>query len=258
MQQSKVNSSVEISDDYLVVHKSELVRKNAQASPMSNDTKVESKDSTSSYLVGTSRGSLKQLSNVSLPPTLSDWPNAWRSTFRFVAQTTGSPTYAITANKLAGALGCVTFVANTTGRAIFGTVKLNKITVWPSQNASAIANLADCLWNSPITGIGKDSTSIRSLPLGISTTAACVFSPPPKTFAGDWMQLGTLGTQQIFAMILSNGSIVDVDVSVSLFNNTTGATITYSGTTAAVGVAGYTPLDGSGGGLIPQGRGVQL
>lgn len=260
MQSSKVNVSIgtPISDDYCVVLKSALVQKTEQAPPKSDDMKTESKDSLTSSLIGTARGVPKQLSKSSLPPTLSDWPNAWRTTFRFVAQTAGSATYAVTSNNLAGAFGCVTYVANTTGRAYHGSAKLNKITVWPSQDNSAIANIADCYWNQPIAGIGKDSTTIRSIPLGITQTGACVFVPPAHTLCGAWMNLGALASTQLFVIIMSEGGIVDVDVSLTPVNNSTGATISYSGTTAAVGVAGYTPLNGSGGGLIPQGRGFQL
>ena len=98
----------------------------------------------------------------------------------------------------------------------------------------------------------KDEDVVTTLPLGMTMSKGLVFKPPPKALSSDWVSLGTLGTGVLFTIDVPVGAIIDVCVDATLANNVLGATITLS-TTQAVGVGGYTPLDGSNGNLRPVG-----
>jgi hypothetical protein len=188
-----------------------------------------------------------------LPPVLNA-TQTFKHTSRFLVQTAGVNQFNVTANNLAGAFGCVCYVANTTARAVVGTLRIIRVTCWPSQDQSAIANVTDIRWSiGPSGNIGRDTDMIENLPLGITSTKPVVFVPPRHSLAGDWMQLGAMSSTTVFSIEASEGSIIDMTYEATLSNNTTGATIALSGVTAAVGIHGYTPLNGSGGGLLPAG-----
>jgi len=189
---------------------------------------------------------------MSIPPRINA-TTIVRHTKRYAAQTSGVTVYPVSANNLAGALGSTCYVANTSARAAFATARIISITVWPSQDSSAVGNVADVRWvNSVSSFVDKDVDYIVNLPLGISVTRALTFKPPKQTFAGLWTVLGSLATTNMFTLELSEGSIVDICTEATLGNNMTGATVTLT-TTQPIGAFGYTPLNGSGGGLVPLG-----
>lgn len=199
------------------------------------------------------RGKTKTIKGSSLPPVINATPT-YSHTMRFAAQTSGTNVYNVTGNNLAGAMGSTVYVANTTGRAFVGTARIKCIKIWPSQDQSAIANVADVRWLAGISvNTTRDVDLIENLPLGITNTKCVSFVPPKDTLCGFWLALGTLSATQLFAIECSEGSIIDVVYEATLANNTTGATIAYSGVTAAIGVQGFSPLNGSGGGLLPLG-----
>lgn len=160
----------------------------------------------------------------------------------------------VTGNSLGGALGCVCYVANTTCRAVYATARIRSVTVWPGQEQAVLRNVCDLRWGTgPLAAINKDEDWTQVLPLGITSTKGMRFTPPAGTVCGDWMNLGSIGATVLFTMEISAGCVIIVDVEATLSNNITGATISLSGITAAIGTFGYTPLDGSGGSIQPLG-----
>jgi hypothetical protein len=248
MNQIKVNVSSKLPDEDYVLLKRALQSLESQPTPSSADSKLETKVSNSKSAM--LRSKAKTAPN--LPPPMNA-THTLRGRSRFAAQTAGTNTYIVTGNSMAGALGSTVYVANTTGRAHIGTARLIRVTVWPSQDNSAVANVADVRWSALASYIVKDEDIISNLPLGITSTRSLSFTPPPNSLSGDWIQLGALSATQLFTVECSEGSIIDVEWEGTIANNSTGATISYSGVTAAIGTQGFSPLNGSGGGLLPLG-----
>lgn len=194
-----------------------------------------------------------------LPPKVSTTVKA--SFQRLFSNTNTTVTaYNITGNSLAGSLGAVCYVANTTARAVFGLARIKSITVWPGSEpvtSGSLRNLVDLRWsNGPLSTIVDDRNQVQIVPSGITSTKGMRFVPPPHTLCGSWFQLGAVAASTLFTIEMSAGCVIIVDVEAALSNNFTGATISLSGVTAAVGTFGYTPLDGSGGVIQPIGVGA--
>jgi hypothetical protein len=266
MQQSKVNTlnSTPIVDDYVV-----LKRRLAEMQADNPHYLSLSEKKTEQPALQTESGDVKSLSSNSrmsrgVGQTSSNLP--WklpetvvvRATYGFFASTAGTNLYNVTGNSLAGALGCVCYVANTTARAYAGTARIVKMSLWPPGNATTTNTVADIRWSSgPSSTFVKDEGFVVPLPVGITATRCLTFTPPESTLAGNWLNLGALSAGVILTADLSFGTVVYLTVEYTLSNNFTGATIALSGI-AAVGVAGYCPLNGSGGGLTPIGKETQL
>jgi hypothetical protein len=207
---------------------------------------------TSGKMIQGSRQGNKGKRSSTLPPQINT-THVVTGVRRFVANTAGSVVYSVTGNTLAGALGCTQY-AGLTARAIAGTARIHGFKIWPS--ATPTTSVVDVRWTPIITYVMKDVDMVRAIPDGVTNTSSVTFKPPNNSLAGDWFYLGVLGTVPICELEMSKGTIIDLSISYTLSNNSTGATITTAA--AAVGTFGYTPLDGTAGGLQPIGIKQQL
>jgi hypothetical protein len=263
MNQAKLKE--QLLEDYVLLKKSSpsSSRVSADAGDEKKGSQEQLTPSVSQRALTTSLGFMSKrtgltdrgINAAALPPAMESviFTSVFRR--RFLARSASVTEYFVTGNSLAGALGSTCFVANTTARAWFSHARIVAVEAWPSQDASATANVVDVRWNSSPLGarVFKPSNVISNLPLGISVTRGLRFVPPRQTVSGDWMNLGSIGVEQMISITASEGSIVDIIVEAAVVNNATGATVTFSGVTAAVGTTGYSPLNGSGGDLIPAG-----
>lgn len=259
------NKKEQLLEDYVLLKRSSL--SSSKVSANAGDEKKGSQEqltpSVSQRTLTTSLGFMSRragltdrgINAAALPPAMESVIFTTSFRRRFLASTAAVTEYFVTGNSLAGALGSTCYVANTTGRAWFSHARIIAIEAWPSQDASATSNVVDVHWDSGPLGqrVFKPTNVISNLPLGISVTRGLRFVPPRLTVSGDWMNLGSVGAEQMISITASEGSVIDIIVEAAVVNNSTGATITYSGVTAAVGTTGYSPLNGSGGGLLPAG-----
>jgi hypothetical protein len=186
-----------------------------------------------------------------LPHPLNCVTTVSNMTRRFYSITDNA--FPITANMLAGAFGCVCYTANTNARAYWATMRIRSIKAWPPVGTTTALGQVDVRWGTlSSSAFVKDEDVVTSLPLGMTISKGLTFTPPPKALSSDWISLGQMGTGVLFTIDVPIGAIIDVSVDATLANNTLGATIALS-TTQAVGVAGYTPLDGSNCNLRPIG-----
>jgi hypothetical protein len=127
-------------------------------------------------------------------------------------------------------------VALTTCTSFFGSVKVNRISIWAppaSQGASATVSVN---WygyaNSPNREV-SDTTISTSKPAHVVST------PPTGSLASFWQ---TVGTNTIFSIVAPTGAIIDITLSLILSDdeNTLPATTTAGGT---LGVNYYLSLD---------------
>jgi hypothetical protein len=198
-------------------------------------------------------GTRQHSGGLSLPPMLNATPEVRQHTYRYINKSSGTTAFTITGNKLAGAIGAIVYVANTTARSFCGTCRVKYIKVWPSMDSAVAGMVCDLRWEVGAVGYFiKDVDMVKSVPYGTTVPSCVTFSPPRRSLCGEWMALGAIGTGTLFTIEVSVGYIIDVCLDYTIVNNQTGATVPVS-TTVAVGFSGYTPLDGSGGTLQPVG-----
>jgi len=185
------------------------------------------------------RGRAKPMRVPSVPPTLDVVPQG-HNVYRFTnAAAQAGATVSIA--DLLGAIGVIGKVAATSVTTVASSVKVNKITIWPSPAATG-TGYATLTWDPILTGVNKDKLVDRSLPEGISVTGPSVNRPPRGTFAGEWLEAAG---GNVFVIGASSLSIVDVDLSFTLASVGSLQT-TVNVATANVGQIYYLALDGPG------------
>jgi hypothetical protein len=128
--------------------------------------------------------------------------------------------------------------------------RLNKITIWPPQNAGS--DLAYVTWSSNWASFEKDDEKIATLPDGISVPTAMVFVPPKRAVTGFWVSSG-LTTENMFIVVCAVGSIIDVDLSWTICNTFVNQSIAGLAS-VSIGTVYYLALDGaSSNKLVPMG-----
>lgn len=170
--------------------------------------------------------------------------------FRFQNSSTQTTT-GITFGNLAGALGCVGTVTNSTVVALASSIKIRRVTIWPAE--AAPDSRCEIVWNIFAGMPTKDESKLELLPYGMTTTGP-VISTPPKGDARGWLTATSVGgtSAVIFTLYMQQGSILDLDVSWTLSNNIGGVSI--SGlTTVVLGTVYYLALDGHTNTIAPQG-----
>jgi len=179
-----------------------------------------------------------------LPPQLEAVMKV-KKTLRFLAS--GAFSANITGQMLAGALGGCCTVTNSVVTCWGSSLRVRKITVWPSVSLTAPS--PEIIWYSPLTVNEKDESKMRTLPSGVTVDRAVSSSPPPGTLAGAWINLVTLGSTALFKLInIPAASVIDVDVLFTLSNNIVGQDLG-----VVVGVLKtfyYLALDGPGGNVL--------
>jgi len=176
--------------------------------------------------------------NLELPPQIeSTLLVPFR--IRFVAGS--NATISVSVIDLIGALGGVCTVTNSVFKPWASSVRLKKISAWTAPSNS-IDTGASISWNSGVSGLNKDSEKSKDVPLGVTTTGRVDFVPPKKALVSEWMA-SSVGSTNIFTMIMTEGSLVDVMGQFTLSNQFSSATIAI--TTGTLGTIYYLPLDGA-------------
>lgn len=221
--------------------------------PRSVDTRVSSSDETFLLVeekkeeplrvgkgVTGSRGKATYVET--LPKQLNTTP-AFRQVLRYYvgASTTAQP---VTVAQLGGACGGIA-TATTTFSPWASSVRLHKLTVYPSPSASGASPiLTGIIWASAASsGYLPDEEVEATLPAGVTQTHAAVFKPPKGSLASMWLSSSVSGSSNILALSAVIGSVIEVDLSCKMSNNLAAfGTQTTSGKT--VGNSYWPPLDG--------------
>jgi len=186
---------------------------------------------------------MKDLSLNHLPPKLDVTPTI-RHTYRYAA--TGVPSNT-TIGELFAALGATCTVANSTVTCWYTSIRIHSIKLYDATGSTGTV-----LWNSPISGVGRDTEPSTGLPLGITVANSVVCYPPSHSFCGDWMNSSLTSTQPIFTISCVQGSIIDLDVSAT--NSNVFGPYQRSITTGTLAFPYYLALDGaSSNKLLPVG-----
>jgi hypothetical protein len=180
----------------------------------------------------------------SLPPTLESVISATH-TFRFSCQTAISNTVQnITVGNLAGAIGGIGSVVNTSVQCMASSLRVHRVTIWPPLETTNPNAAPELLWFSPITAMEKDESKNTLVPTGITVTKSITATPPKNSITGDWTACSSNSSQTMFGLInIAAGAVSDVQLSWTISNNYVG--FTASASTAAVGSQYYLYLDGS-------------
>jgi hypothetical protein len=180
-----------------------------------------------------------------LPPQLNGTPIC-DHVFRFINSARGQKN--ISYNNLAGVCGAVGTIVNSKVQPIASSLKVKKITVWPGGDSTQ--QTAEILWNSPITTVEKDNTTVTSMPLNITVSAPFVSRPPKGTFARDWVNVNTNGSAFPFGINCPIGSVIDVHLVFTLANS---YSVPSNTTVAAAALGGFYYLALDNATYIPQG-----
>jgi hypothetical protein len=166
--------------------------------------------------------------------------------FRFTASSSGA--YAISQANLIGICGMMGSTTNAAVASIIDCFKVNSVEIWGPPASQGSFSTVSVEW------IGG-TTTLPSLTKEVSDTTcsvaepAHVFSRPPKTSTvGFWNSADGGGSNIFFTVSVPAGSIIDVNVSFILGDNSQHFTVAVS--TAVVGEAYYLSLDGPASNLL--------
>jgi len=134
-----------------------------------------------------------------------------RHTYRFSNSTNGN--FSVTAGTLAGAIGGICTVVNSTLQCFASSVKIDSIDIYPSTGAQVTLN-----WQTGNTPFVQDTLVNDSIPSGITMTQKLTFRPAARTLAADWFAFSAVtATNTLFNMGLSaSGCIIDMHVNYTL------------------------------------------
>jgi len=192
------------------------------------------------------RGRSKALANTSLPPKIDTTPTL-DHVFRYTS--TANTLVTITVADIFGALGVMGTVTNSKVQPMFGSFRINSLTIWPAASASTNSDI-DLIWAGGANSYIKDSEKERSIPAGISVTGPMRFFPPKGSEMGLWH--AATATGNLFSVMPGTGSIIDFHVTYTGVNAFTAGNITVA--TAVIGTVYYLALDGvSTHVLVPRG-----
>jgi hypothetical protein len=174
-----------------------------------------------------------------LPPTIDTTTN-FTHVYRFKSGV-GTSVNVATGDLFACA-GCVAS-SSTNAYAFCSSVRIRRITVWLSPSSTASQSAA-IIWVVNSGAIGeKDTFKLKSLPEGITVTDSVTFRPPPKTFGDLWFASSSNLTDIIFQLTTPSGSIVDVELDLTIGNSLSGNVQANTGSGMTPGVVYYGGLD---------------
>jgi len=179
---------------------------------------------------------MKDLSLEHLPPKLDVTPTIHHK-YRYICTGTVTNT---TIGELFGALGGTCTVGNNTITCWYTSCRILSIRIFPSSGSASSASV---LWNSPISGVGRDTEPNSLLPVGVTIATDFLSRPPAHSFCGDWMNSSLVNTQPIFTISCGIGAVIDLDVMAT--NSNVFGPYQRSVTTATLAFPYYLSLDGA-------------
>lgn len=160
--------------------------------------------------IGLLRGMSRNSDKASLPPEIFSFP-PYRMSVRYYVSSAVSDA-ALTFADLRNSLLVVGRVSNTSFTPVFSSVKLRKITIWNAPNLGS----CELAWLASDISRVPDLVANTATPSGSVTTRKQVFAPAKGSIAQDWMLSTLTGTTQVFRISIPQGSIMDIDVEVTL------------------------------------------
>lgn len=164
--------------------------------------------------------------------------------YRFTSSANG--TYVVPSVALLAAAGSFTKTTNSIVNSLFGSVKLDRIEMWspPASQGSFATCSVEFIGQTQANTVEYSDTSVSTAqPAHLN----CV--PPPQSLASFW-QTGAGGGVNLFTIVAPVGSIIDVSLSLILWDDDIGATST-AVATAALGNVYYLALDNATGHSLP-------
>jgi len=164
--------------------------------------------------------------------------------FRYTS-TSGAATE-ISSSGLIFAAGCVGTVLNSFVTSFYGSVRLNGVSIWTppaAQGATATCSVEYYGQSQGNTVEYSDTTVSTAQPAVVRTR------PPPQSLSAFW-QTPDIANQQLVRIIAPTGSIIDVDLSLILYDDESAAQ-TRAVVAAALGTVYYLALDNATGSLYP-------
>jgi len=172
--------------------------------------------------------------------------------FGYTPATSALVTYTITPAKLCS-LWCIGTVVNTTGIAVFETVRLIKVKLYATPPQNGTLSTVSITADAGALGIEGANKMVSHTSMGMTDPAVCTFVPEPKSQVAQW-QTGdtTNGTNQLFSFTIEPGTtnqafIIDVTVELRPTTNSRTSANTIALTTAVVGAFYYLALDNKAG-----------
>jgi len=183
-----------------------------------------------------------------LPPELECTP-VNRCTLRFNV-TQNSTARAVSVAAIAGSLGAVATVTNSTVSPICSAFRIRKVVLYSSENASAAAvNQASLQWASSFSSLERDEVKEASIPDGMTVPKRLVLVPPKQGLASFWVNSAASGSVNVLSVTANQGSIIDLHIDFIL-SNAIAQFPTISVSTAVLGQLYYLPLDGASGHIL--------
>jgi len=174
---------------------------------------------------------------------------------RYLA-TSGLTGAAVTRQILAGALGGLCTTANSLHTSWASAFRITKLVCWPP--AGGDCNIE---WNAANStaeqALEREKMVVNTLPTGVTSTGGMVTRPPPKSYLALWQFLAVDKTDQLFNIICSSGTVIDLHgvMTLSADVNSPGTNTVQNGiATGILAQQYYLALDGPGSNkLQPQG-----
>jgi len=186
--------------------------------------------------------------NLRMPPELETVVTC-HTVLRFTATSAASNVNATIANLLV-ACGSICTIANSTVTSVASSLRLHRVTIWPSPQTAGSGQQAEVLWPE-LGNTTRDESKSVAIPSGLTMADVISDTPAKNTVSAFWNSSGG-GASPLFTITCPAGSIVDVSITFTLRNNISG--VTQAGYAAAgLGSYYYGRLDGVGGKFLPLG-----
>jgi hypothetical protein len=169
-------------------------------------------------------------SGVPNPP---QWSSTIKTNFtqRFVC-TTGINQLSITNIDLLD-LKCVATAANAAYRLLSG-LKVKKVSMWAANSAAVSSNTIALEWFTGNPAFGNDSKYIADTAVGTTNVAHIACKPPQGSFSASWLP-NTATSYGVFNLTAPQGTVVDVEMTVSFSDDEAGVAVTGTVAAATVG-----------------------
>lgn len=238
------DSSFQIVEDHLVVDKDE---KGATVTRVRSRFIVDSKGAKRGVIYVqkalVKKGRNGKTEPISVPPNLQITPRT-RQVFRYIVNGNQSGA-TITYGDLLGVAGGICTVVNTTLRLIATSMKILRVTIWPTNGSSGgNPSPAEIGWIGANADQTPDMAYNETLPAGSTIVHPVTSRPPPKSLASEWFDNAVTLADVLFNLTCAQGSILDIEVEYTQPNSLLSTAITIA--TGTLGVFYYLTLNHSG------------
>lgn len=235
---------------YILIKRSELVPQTPRPVAETKELKVEVPDENQKQQLESSKPLASRRSRLAkpsrgrqssgLPPEINATITK-RMIYRYIAQDASATAKTVTSDTMLLSFGGMA-ITTTTLQSMISSFKLHRVTVYPGSESASVTPSCNLYWyeGSSVYNV-KDESKTRPFPKGMTKPGAVVYVPP-KDSEVSWWQSGQ-SARSMFELSASVGSVVDVDVTITILNVGTNIfSSSFSGLTA--GITYYPALDG--------------